>query len=123
MNQLALDCTSEDSTIRSLAQILSVTRQELRKVQREIPTPPRTEPPEYFVAEKVFAAAQAPSFPVQSLWFHASRVTDPLDFSREGILTKSEMQPRLLRFLKELSSELIRSGNNSFNGPFSEKLR
>ena len=106
-----LDCTSKESTFKSISTVLDINSDELKGILQDIGTIPRDEEPKAFVNQKVFSKIFPPTYPISSIWFHATRVINPSRFITEGIHPRSVMYPKIYSLLNQLSQGMKSFGN------------
>ena len=108
-----INCTSYKTAFESVSEALDIDIDSLKGIMKSIgPFHPIDYPDEH-IQERVFSKIPPPKFPIQSYWFHASRVIDPSRFWKEGIHKKSKMYKELLFLLSDKVVEygLEKSGN------------
>jgi hypothetical protein len=111
MMSKTLDCTSTESAFESISTILEINSDKLRGILQDIRTIPKTEEPKAFINQKVFSKIPPPTYPIPSIWFHATRVINPNSFIMEGIHPTSVMYPKIYSVLKQLSQEIKSFGD------------
>lgn len=108
---MILDCSSYESTHRSILDIFSTTEEMLGSVLQNInPFDHCDKSAENILYDKVCSTIGHPKENLIVVWFHATRTEDERMFTKHGILTKSKartfIEPRLI----ELSEGMKKMG-------------
>lgn len=119
---MILDCSSYESTKKSLLDIFSTTEEKLAAVLQSInPFESSYKPAKEVLYDETCDILGQPKDNISVVWFHGTRTEDDSLFHKFGILTKSEarkfIEPRLI----ELSEGMESFGSNPFSLSLSGK--
>jgi hypothetical protein len=111
-----LDCSSYESTKKSILDIFSTTEEKLASVLQSIsPFESSYKPAEEVLYDETCDILGHPKDNIIVVWFHGTRTEDESLFQKLGILTKSEARKFIEPRLKELSKGMERFGSNPFS--------
>lgn len=113
---MILDCSSYNSVVQSLCEIFHTTEDILLSVLKSVKN---NESIDYYTLEQNVDSITRtklgePDDKMEVLWFHGTRVEDPVSFYNHGILPKSQVRNKLLPRLESLASGLEKLGTNPF---------
>jgi hypothetical protein len=109
-NDIKLDCSSEDSLFKSLAEIYTMDVNELKNAIDKFKQTSDLDDFQKHAVAQAEAMLPTPTKPAYTLWHHASRVKDTNSFYRNGVMTKANMSNELFEMLVQLSDGLTKEG-------------
>ena len=119
---MTLDCSSYESTRKSLLDIFSTTEEKLNSVLQSInPFEISCKSPEKALYDEACDILGHPKGNISVVWFHGTRIEDESLFYELGILTKSKAKKFIEPRLKELSEGMESFGANPFSMSLSGK--
>jgi len=110
-NVIKLDCSSEDSLFKSLAEIYNMDVNELKNAIDEFKQTSDLDNFQKHAVAQAEVILPTPTLPAYTLWHHASRVKDSNSFYKNGIKTKASMSDELSKMLFQLSDGLTKEGD------------
>jgi hypothetical protein len=120
---MILDCSSYESTKKSLSEMFHTTERALLSVLVSVDNDGEIAygTLEENVYSSVCHTLGEPYDKMEVLWFHGTRVEDENSFYQHGILTKGKVREKLQARLVSLCSGLEQSGSNPFRLSMSGK--
>lgn len=120
---MILDCSSIETTKKSLCEIFDTTEQKLLSVLASVENHDNKNHGilEFEVDNAIFNEIGEPKEVIKTLWFHGTRVQDPNSFWTKGLLPRNEMYEELGNYLYSLSKNLERSGESRYINSFATK--
>ena len=119
---MILDCSSYESTKKSLLDIFCTTEEKLASVLQSInPLESSYKPAEQVLYDEACYILGHPKGNISVVWFHGTRTEDSSLFYKLGILTKSKARKFIEPRLKVLSEGIESFGSNPFSMSLSGK--
>lgn len=120
---MILDCSSIETTKKSLCEIFDITEQKLLSVLASVENRDNKSHGilEFEVDNAIFNEIGEPKEVIKTLWFHGTRVKDPKCFWTKGLLPRNEMYEEIEDHLYSLSHGLERFGESRCINGFTTK--
>lgn len=120
---MILDCSSIETTKKSLCEIFDTTEQKLLSVLASVENHDHKNRGilEFEVDNAIFNEIGEPKEGVKTLWFHGTRVQDPKSFWARGLIPRNEMYEEIEDYLSSLSHGLERFGESRCINGFTTK--
>jgi len=120
---MILDCSSIETTKKSLCEIFDTTEQKLLSVLASVENNDSKNRGilEFEVDNAIFNEIGEPKEGIKTLWFHGTRAQDPKSFWIKGLLPRNEMYEEIEDYLYSLSHGLERFGESRCINGFTTK--
>lgn len=120
---MILDCSSVETTKKSLCEIFDTTEQKLLSVLASVENHDNKTRGilEFEVDNAIFNEIGEPKEGIKTLWFHGTRAQDPESFWKKGLLPRNEMYEEIENYLYSLSHGLERFGESRCINGFTTK--
>ena len=120
---MILDCSSIETTKKSLCEIFDTTEQKLLSVLASVENyySKNRGILEFEVDNAIFNEIGDPKEGIKTLWFHGTRAQDPKSFWTKGLLPRNEMYEEIEDYLYSLSHGLKRFGKSRCINGFTTK--